>query len=94
MPIDNLDLSAKEFWRSYMSKDVQERRLAEMYLSGAVDSTEGSIWCDYSLALPGSILEQIYIGFKKASEPELKMRASTLIALILSKKLPCKGENK
>ena len=73
-----------------MSKDVSQRHLAEMFLIGVLDSTEGKLWCGYKIALPGSIQELIYIGFKKESEHSLKRRASEIIISIMSKKLPCK----
>ncbi len=73
-----------------MSKEVSQRRLAEMYLIGVLDSTEGKVWCGYDVALPGSIQEQVYIGFKKMDVGLADKRASDVIAAILSKKLPCK----
>src|SRR2546427_1932773 len=35
------------FFSAYMSKEVPERRYAEMYLLGVLDATEGRAWCDY-----------------------------------------------
>ncbi|WP_281560703.1 Rap1a/Tai family immunity protein [Thalassomonas sp. RHCl1] len=88
--IDNINLSASDFFDAYMSRDVAKRRLAEMYLAGTLDVTEGQAWCGYGLALPGSIQEQIYIGFKNKSEKALKARASTVITAIMIEILPCK----
>ena len=62
-----------------------------MYLAGALDVTEGGAWCDYGLVLPGSIQEQIYIGFKNKNEEALKARASTVITAIMTEILPCKA---
>ena len=90
LSVENLNFSGSNFIEAYMSIDVNQRRLAEMYLIGVLDSTEGKAWCDYSVALPGSIQEQIYIGFKKESKTSLNRRASEIITSILSKKLPCR----
>ncbi|MBL1259900.1 MAG: hypothetical protein COB33_010585 [Thiotrichaceae bacterium] len=73
-----------------MSKNTGQRHLAEMFLIGVLDSTEGESWCGYKVALPGSIQELIYIGFKKESEQSLNRRASEIIISIMSQKLPCK----
>lgn len=90
LSIDNLNFAGSDFIEAYMSKDVTQRRLAEMYLVGVLDSTEGKAWCSYNIALPGSIQEQVYIGLKKESPVSLDRRASEVISSILSKKLPCK----
>lgn len=91
--IDNLDLSGSDFFTVYMSRDITKRRLAEMYLAGVLDTTEGKAWCDYGVALPGSIQEQIYIGFKKQTDEKLKARASTVITAIMAEILPCKEQS-
>ena len=75
-----------------MSKDVGQRRLAEMYLIGVLDSTEKKNWCGYNIVLPSSIEEGIYIGFKKQSPAALNRRASEIISSILAKRLPCRDE--
>lgn len=90
LSINNLNFTGTKFFDAYMSKDVSQRHLAEMFLIGVLDSTEGKLWCGYKIALPGSIQELIYIGFKKESEHSLKRRASEIIISIMSKKLPCK----
>jgi hypothetical protein len=90
LPIEHLNFIGSNFIKAYMSKDVNQRRLAEMYLIGVLDSTEGKTWCGYDIALPGSIQEQIYLGFKKAPKNSLNRRASEIIKSILSNKLPCK----
>lgn len=92
LAIENLDLSAQEFWKTYRSKDISERRLAEMYLIGVLDSGEGRMWCGYNIALPHSILDQVHIGFKKASEEMMAGRASDVINHVMSNVLPCKEE--
>ena len=87
--IDNLNLSANDFFIAYTSKDIEQRRFAEMYLAGVLDATEGKDWCGYSKALPGAIQEQIYISFKEENKSSLSRRASRTILDILQKILPC-----
>lgn len=89
--IDNLRLSGNDFYSAYTSEDVAQRRLAEMYLAGVLDATEGKLWCGYHIALPGSLQEQIYIGFKKQNRDSLDRRASNVILEILQKILPCRS---
>ena len=90
LAIENLHLIAKDFWQAYRSDDIRERRLAEMYLIGALDSTEGVKWCGYNIALPHSVLDQVHIGFKNASKEMMNDRASSTINKIMSNRLPCK----
>ncbi len=92
LSIEHLNFTGSNFKEAYMSNDVAQRRLAEMYLIGVLDSTEGKTWCGYNIALPGSIQEQVYIGLKKASPDSLNGRASEIINSILSEKLPCKDK--
>jgi Rap1a immunity proteins len=92
LSIRNLNVTGENFWSAYQSKDATQRHLAEMYLSGVLDSMEGTAWCGYNVALPGSIQEQIYIGFKKESAASLQRRASQLIVEILARKLPCRSK--
>lgn len=89
LSIEHLDFKGSAFIDAYMSKDVNQRRLAEMYLIGVLDGSEGKLWCGYDVALPGSIQEQVYAGFKKEGKDSLERRASEVIISILSKQLPC-----
>lgn len=88
--IENLNLSGEKFFTAYMSKDVQQRQLAEMYLAGVLDSGENKRWCGYSIALPHSLQEVIYLGFKNQSPASLNRRASDVITEILASKLACR----
>lgn len=90
LSIENLNFKGSTFIEAYLSTDLTQRRLAEMYLIGVLDAGEGIKWCGYNLALPGSIQEQVYLGFKKLPPNSLNQRASEIIASILSKTLPCK----
>ncbi|TLM78989.1 Rap1a/Tai family immunity protein [Microbulbifer harenosus] len=92
LSIENLNFKGSDFLSAYMSRDMQQRRLAEMYLSGVLDSTEGIFWCGYKVALPGSIQEQVYVALKSADQTTLNKRASEIITSALSEKLPCKEE--
>ena len=88
--IENLNLSGKNFFSAYMSKDAQQRQLAEMYLAGVLDSGENKLWCGYRIALPSSLQEVIYLGFKNQSAESLNRRASEVINEILVSKLACR----
>lgn len=90
--ITNLQLTGSDFWSAYQSSDLQQRRLAEMYLAGVLDSTEGKSWCSYKVVHPGSIQEQIFIGFKKQSAENLKDRASKIITNMMEEFLPCRSK--
>ncbi|WP_338845604.1 Rap1a/Tai family immunity protein [Massilia sp. W12] len=94
MIIENNNLIASEFFAAYMSKNMQERRFAEMYLLGVLDATEGSAWCDYKLVKTISLDEMVYEGFKNSDPEKLKRRASSVISEILQKKLACKKGRK
>lgn len=87
--IENNDLSGLDFFATYSSKNVNERRLAEMYLLGVMDATEGKGWCSYKAFKTITIDEAIYTGFKKLDKSQLEVRASTIINQILSSKFRC-----
>lgn len=87
--IENLNLSGAAFFSAYMSKDIHQRQLAEMYLAGVLDAGEGRLWCGYGVALPGSLQELVYLGLKKQSDKSLSRRASDVVNEILASKLPC-----
>ena len=86
----NLDISLVDFLTAYRSKDLTQKRFAQMYLIGLLDATEGSIWCEYSKILPHFIEEYIPIGFKNADDLQLKKRASETILSTMSEYFPCK----
>lgn len=89
----NLSLTTESFFKAYMSTDMEQRRLAEMYVIGVIDSSEGSSWCGFEIASPDAIQEQIYIALKSSSEISPKERASTAIVSHLKKTLPCKDQH-
>jgi hypothetical protein len=88
--IDNLSLTTEDFFSSYMSPNVEQRRLAEMYLIGVIDSSEGITWCGYEVASPSAIQEQVYLGLKEVLAATPKRRAADSIKLKLEQLLPCK----
>lgn len=90
--IDNLNLSGADFMAAYMSENVSQRRLAEMYLIGVLDSTEGNTWCGFGIVLPGALQEQIFIGLKQQTKEVMQGKAPEVISSLLSKKLPCKDK--
>lgn len=86
--INNFAFSVSDFLVAYMGNDINQRRLAEMYLIGALNASEGKEWCSYRGLLPTSIQEEIYIGFKyKTFDPN--QQAVDAILSIMSDTLPC-----
>lgn len=92
--IENTNLSAQQFFSAYMSKSVEERRYAELYLLGVLDSTEGVFWCDYRTYKTTSIGEGIFLGLKNLEKSKENLRAAYVITEILKKEFPCKGKGK
>lgn len=88
---DNINLSAREFFSAYMSQSAEERRYAELYLLGVLDATEGLSWCDYRAFKTTTLGEEIYLGFRSLEKSEEDRRAAHVIAGILGKKFPCRG---
>lgn len=87
--VDSVNLSARQFFKSYMSADAHERKNAELYLLGVMDTTEGKTWCDYrtfkTITLRGGIFED----FKIIDDSHLDERASSVIVRILNRSYPC-----
>jgi len=92
--IDSTNLSAAEFFSAYMSKSAEERRYAELYLLGVLDSTEGVSWCNYRTYKTTTLGEEIYLGFKDLAKSKQDLRAAHVITEILGKKFPCPGRGK
>ncbi len=88
----NLSMTAESFFKAYMSTDLEQRRLAEMYVLGVIDSSEGDSWCGFEIASPDAIQEQVYTGLRKALDESPKERASAVIKSRLKELLPCKVE--
>lgn len=88
----NLSMTTESFFKAYMSADVEQRRLAEMYVVGVIDSSEGDSWCGFKIASPDAIQEQVYVALKRSFEISPKERASTAIISHLKKLLPCKDQ--
>jgi hypothetical protein len=92
--IENNNLTAGEFFAAFMSKNMVERRYAEMYLLGVLDATEGIAWCDYYHIKTISLNEAVYEGLKKADSSMLRKRAALVITNILKEDLSCKNKPK
>lgn len=85
------NISGKDFSVLYMSKDPLKRQLAEMYINGVLDTTEGKTWCSYNIASPDAVQEQIYMILKETSKDHLQKRVSEIISDAFSKTLPCRA---
>jgi hypothetical protein len=88
----NNNFSAEDFFSAWMSKNITEKRYAEMYLLGVFDATEGIAWCNYHLVKTISLEEVVYEGLKKMDSTQLQKRASLVITNILKRNLHCKGK--
>lgn len=86
----NYSLTTEKLFKSYMSPDVGQRRLAEMYVVGVIDSSEGITWCGFGSASPDAIQEQVLVGLKNSLKANPNARAATAIKSQLEKLLPCK----
>lgn len=58
--VDSVNLSARQFFKSYMSTDANERKSAELYLLGVMDTTEGKDWCNYRTFKTITLRERIF----------------------------------
>ncbi len=91
---NNANLSADVFFAAYTSKNVIERRYAQMYLLGVVDAIEGVSFCGYNVLKTITINEVVYEGFKRLSPEQLNKRASSVIQDILSENTGCTAHKK
>jgi hypothetical protein len=87
---NNLYLTTDSLFAAYMSENLEQRRLAEMYVIGVIASSEGESWCGFKIASPDAVQEQVYIGLKSASEKLPKSRPAAAIQSRLKEILPCK----
>lgn len=93
--INSVNLSAKQFYKSYTSDHADERRSAELYLLGVMDATEGRSWCDFKTFKADTLRGRIFEGFKKLESHRLNERASKVIEDILiqlNQYHPCGGK--
>jgi hypothetical protein len=90
--ISNQSLSVAKLFNSYLSKNVTERRLAEMYFIGVIDSSEGKEWCGFNIAKATSIQEVAYSAIEEALHKTPSARASHVIISKLHNLLPCKEQ--
>lgn len=86
----NRSVTTETLLTAYMNTNVEQRRLAEMYVIGVLDSTEGESWCGFKIASPDAIQEQVYVALKKGIKTSPNKRASIVIISHLTELLPCK----
>lgn len=86
----NTNLSTSALFNAYIGKDLLQRRLAEMYVIGVIDSTEGELWCDFKIASPNAIKEQVFNALKSGTISSPQKRASSTIKNKLKNLLPCR----
>ncbi|WP_152976375.1 Rap1a/Tai family immunity protein [Methyloglobulus morosus] len=89
--VDNVNLTARQFFTAYTSPNEPERDRAMLYLLGVLDATEKKSWCDYSTLKTITIRENIFEYFKKLPSDRLKNRASSVIEESLHSLFPCGG---
>jgi hypothetical protein len=89
---DSVNLSGRDFLRSYSSRDKPESERARLYMLGVTDSSEDRVWCDYKHFETATLQEFVYEYFKKLPERRLDERASRLIQEALKTNFPCKGK--
>lgn len=87
--VGNEEITVLEFFSAYTSESIDGRRSAELYLLGVLDSTEGIVWCGYRQIPTSEVAEEVYRGLKSLSPAHHPMRASLVVAEILSHKYPC-----
>lgn len=85
----NYSLTTEKLFNAYMSSDVNQRRLAEMYVVGVIDSSEGVSWCGFNIASPDAIKEQVFESLKDSMENNPQGRAASAIKSRLERLLPC-----
>ncbi|PKF60375.1 hypothetical protein CW745_15010 [Psychromonas sp. psych-6C06] len=90
--IANQPLSVDKLYNSYLSKQVSERRLAEMYFIGVIDSTEGTEWCGFQSVKATSVQELAFSAIEAAIHTKPSERASKVIISKLHNTLPCKEQ--
>ena len=87
--VGNEEITGQEFFSAYTSHSIDKRRSAELYLLGVLDSTEGVAWCGYQKVPTSEVADEVHRGLKSLSPARYPMRASQIVAEILSGKYPC-----
>lgn len=86
----NRNLTVDNFFSAYMGEDIKQRQLAEMYVVGVLDASEGDEWCSYETLSPGGLQEQVLVALKKAKDTNPQQRVSTAIKARFIEFFPCK----
>jgi hypothetical protein len=84
----NQTLSAKALFNAYMSDDKFQRRLAEAFALGALNATQGTVWCDTGVLSPDAFREQIYTALKQHQDDA----AAYVLVNHFAQFLPCGAE--
>lgn len=69
---------------------VLKMRLADGYISGVADLTEGVDWCDKGQVKTIEINAMVVADLRKMNANDLSQPASRLVAKSLNKNFPCK----
>lgn len=92
--LNGSNLSLKRFMEYYSSPKPVEQNIANAFLLGVVDATEGKIWCDYRLLKTVSIEDFLSSRLKETSRSMANERAAYVISHILEKAFPCQKETR
>jgi hypothetical protein len=84
-----VDLSLERFLASYRSKDATEQSAAHAFLLGVLDTTEGTVWCDYRQYKSTTLLEKIHSGLENQDDARGNERAARVITGFLKTHFPC-----
>jgi hypothetical protein len=85
----NQALSAMALFNAYISDDVFQRRLAEAYALGALNATQGKVWCNTGILSPDAFREQIYTALKQHQDDA----ASNVLVDHFANFFPCREQH-
>jgi len=88
--IEKLNMTVETLFSTYTSGNLEQKTLAEMYIIGVIDSSEGESWCNFKTISSAALEEEVYVALKDAYVKAPKMRASTAIKARLKALVPCK----
>ena len=74
----------------FYSDKLEDRRFAELFLAGVLDTIEGKSWCGYAHTKSISILDTLHSDLSKLDESRYNERAAYVIKEIMSKISLCK----
>lgn len=75
--------------------DYVERDIAQAYVNGIKDGTEGTVWCFVGVILPHELNNELAWDLKEKHTPdELRGNAAPLILTDLRRRYPCTGRTR